>query len=634
MTYTTTKVQALKSYPTYQFYAQADSRSVDTDSVFKICILEALKWIRSRLQDNSDLPQVFSAPEPEQYASFTLDELSSFSYNSGVQIDVIYIDTLGVWSFRISEPDPGANHGTEQERPAVNGRTFTTEIAFRKQSDCVGIGVRTICSEPSDNNVDCEVFRPRVVKALIDNPNLHLMQGGSVIDGTPLEIRSKNDLELFFDIFLDEARSMPIIIAADSKTKTVKIVDIECTPMDIKPGIDSYSLSGLARQNDPMKLTIIADLKDYKTNIIPESRTKKQKAKPSAEPKVSAKKLPVFDYGRLARTLAGYAFVAFAEERFFKQIGNRLGTVVEHGDIIVISGKQISERHRYSSYSSDMEAFYKTFRTAVIDMSKRSAYSFGEVLFYSDAKLKEYHTKRHQTDSLEETCNIYRMELGELRAQVKALSQQQTDMQQTAASLRAAQKKIESLTNELESEKEKNKALAEEFVNKEAAYRRSSEILEHYKQQLDVAAGFPTDCKNVCDWAANAFSNDLIISSRAQSEMRKYSGALDIASLCDGLVFLAAYARYRRQEITEETLSLYAQRNNWDIQGCGKEAMKLHKTDYFLTFGGKQYLLDQHIKHGIKSEELIRIYFCWDEAERKVLIGSMPGHLATVKNGT
>ena len=33
MTYTTTKEQALKSYPTYQFYAKTDPRSNDTDSV-------------------------------------------------------------------------------------------------------------------------------------------------------------------------------------------------------------------------------------------------------------------------------------------------------------------------------------------------------------------------------------------------------------------------------------------------------------------------------------------------------------------------------------------------------------------------------------------------------------------------
>ena len=74
--------------------------------------------------------------------------------------------------------------------------------------------------------------------------------------------------------------------------------------------------------------------------------------------------------------------------------------------------------------------------------------------------------------------------------------------------------------------------------------------------------------------------------------------------------------------------------NHWDIQFCGKEAMRMHRTDYTVTVGSSQYTLDQHIKHGIHAEELIRIYFCWDDESRKILIGSMPGHLATVRNST
>ena len=58
------------------------------------------------------------------------------------------------------------------------------------------------------------------------------------------------------------------------------------------------------------------------------------------------------------------------------------------------------------------------------------------------------------------------------------------------------------------------------------------------------------------------------------------------------------------------------------------------RTDYTVTVGSSQYTLDQHIKHGIHAEELIRIYFCWDDESRKILIGSMPGHLATVRNST
>lgn len=48
----------------------------------------------------------------------------------------------------------------------------------------------------------------------------------------------------------------------------------------------------------------------------------------------------------------------------------------------------------------------------------------------------------------------------------------------------------------------------------------------------------------------------------------------------------------------------------------------------------KQYTLDQHIKRGTQAEELIRVYFCWDDELKKIIIGSMPKHLATIRNAT
>jgi hypothetical protein len=81
-------------------------------------------------------------------------------------------------------------------------------------------------------------------------------------------------------------------------------------------------------------------------------------------------------------------------------------------------------------------------------------------------------------------------------------------------------------------------------------------------------------------------------------------------------------------------LNLYAEHRKWEIQGCGKEALKVHRDDYTITIDGEQYILDQHIKRGVRTEELIRIYFCWDDKSRKIIIGSMPEHLATVKKST
>ena len=79
---------------------------------------------------------------------------------------------------------------------------------------------------------------------------------------------------------------------------------------------------------------------------------------------------------------------------------------------------------------------------------------------------------------------------------------------------------------------------------------------------------------------------------------------------------------------------MYAERCHWEIQGCCKEALKMHREDYTVTMNGHPYILDQHIKHGVHADELIRIYFCWDDDLGKIIIGSMPGHLATVKNST
>lgn len=226
MSYITTKLQPLKSYPTYQFYARVDSKSLDLQCTFKICILETLKWLRARLKKFNDLPEGMLTPEPENYADFSDDSIISFSYSNGLSVDVVYIEKKGVWSFRMTESDIGANIGKENERKPVQGRTFSTEIAFLKQGEYIEAGVRTICSEPSDTTADCEVFRPTVVKALADNANIRLMQSGFILNKKPLEINSKSDLERFFGIYEDNSLNFPIVLVADSETE-IKEIDIE-----------------------------------------------------------------------------------------------------------------------------------------------------------------------------------------------------------------------------------------------------------------------------------------------------------------------------------------------------------------------------------------------------------------------
>lgn len=278
MSYITTKVRALKSYPTYQFYASADSKSCSVNDVFKICILETLRWIRSRLQGFQDLPHEIYTSEPDQFANFSVNQLASFSYNNGFQIDVISIDSIGVWSFRMTESDMGANIGTKSERLPVNGRSFTTEIAFRKHDKCVEIGIRTICSEPVDTDCPCEVFRPRVVKALAENPNLNLYHHGFKINGSPLEVNNKSSFELFLSFFSDHERCMPMVLIADSCTEIKQSNPIILPQITQSLLSDKLNLNSFSHYDTELNVTIIADKKDNK-NVFIQSDDKLEKNK-------------------------------------------------------------------------------------------------------------------------------------------------------------------------------------------------------------------------------------------------------------------------------------------------------------------------------------------------------------------
>ena len=125
-----------------------------------------------------------------------------------------------------------------------------------------------------------------------------------------------------------------------------------------------------------------------------------------------------------------------------------------------------------------------------------------------------------------------------------------------------------------------------------------------------------------------------ILKYKAKSEMKKYSGEMDVAMLCDGILYLYGYARYRKGEIDNNILDLYAENGKWQAEWCGVETLKVYKDDYTATADGRKYLMDMHIKYGVNPKRLIRIYFCWDESNKRIIIGHMPTHLATLKQNT
>ena len=56
-----------------------------------------------------------------------------------------------------------------------------------------------------------------------------------------------------------------------------------------------------------------------------------------------------------------------------------------------------------------------------------------------------------------------------------------------------------------------------------------------------------------------------------------------------------------------------------------------YKIKYFEGYKGKpvESLLDYHLKVGNDAENLLRIYFLFDETKKLIVVGSLPEHLKT-----
>ena len=643
----TTKLKQIKSYPTYQLHAFSERRKSAVNDIFKICILETMKWLRSRLSEFSEIPEQLQLPEPENYGQLSLEMLQSFSLNVGSNINVVYIGSKDIWSFELTETDMGENLGTDKERPPVNGRTFITDISFMINDDCVEIGIRTICSEPSDTTAPCKVFRPAIVKMLSGNKKVGL-NFEYELDGSVVHIGSKSEANRLIDAIQDSKFNIPVVIAAEAPFEQNVQKQVPSLP-DLKQMLDEQ-LSNIRFGADySNRMTIpegngLGDIKIDISHLGYESKIPREEEKKAVDVSVnkhekstsdeSQSRLEILDYKRLAEKTIGYAFVCFIEEKCFEYFISRMDIKLECGDVLIIDHNVVIERYTYSISSADFDDFYKRIKEKVQQLPMRNTVDFGDVIFVNDARLLDIKEKKKRNISVEEKCELLLEENKGLKIKIR-------DMEQKSAANAEATDEIRRLKRSLRESEEKKLALEckcnsldEKCRTFSDAFYKSSSKIKFYQEKAAAAAEFPTDISEVSEWAERTLGEYIEIAPKAQSELRKYSRSLDVAMLCDGLYFLSGYAKFKSGKIDRDTLALYSEYAGWEIQGCGKETLKCFKDDYTMNIDGRKMLMDQHIKYGIKAQTLIRIYFCWDEETQKIAIGYMPEHLPTVKNST
>ncbi|MBE6902510.1 MAG: hypothetical protein E7478_08545 [Ruminococcaceae bacterium] len=626
-----------RRYPTYQLHAQAINDTLPAQTVMNICVLETMAWLRRRLSQYADIPAEIDLPEPEDHNCFDSSSLRSFHLNIGCTIDVVYSEQEKAWAFCLEEADAGANLGSANERAPVSGRKFETNIAFRiNDNGIVEVGVQTICSEPDTTATYCEVFRPSVVKALYLNKSVGLRHILNITD-SPITVESSKELQRVKDAAADVTRELPMILittpAAECKNK---LAEIEVLQFDITDGLRSSLSSGSDFVKRELKLDF--DALGIENKLVASAVVTNKVAENSepetdkAEPEMIVPETVNMD--KLAASLAAFAFVCKVSDSCFESVQAAFCKELSKGDILILYKGDISEVVRFQEISADITAASRQIKSGITSYPMRRSIGWGNVLFTADARLLDLQQRRQERLSHYDEIELMKTEISELSNKLKNAEDLIRAMSSSEDENRLLKKKNSALEKELhdcrlEFEERSNdlKVLAERG-------KALLPSLSFYKEKSRVAALFPTDKTAIPTWVEERFSSTITLHKNAVASLKKYTRPLCANILCDGLYFLHGYALYRQGKLSEAELALYAEEYGWEVQGCGKEALKMFADDYSITVDGRSQLLNYHIKYGVSPINWVRIYFFYDKMSERVVVGYMPDHLPTLSDKT
>ncbi len=213
--------------------------------------------------------------------------------------------------------------------------------------------------------------------------------------------------------------------------------------------------------------------------------------------------------------------------------------------------------------------------------------------------------------------------------------------------LALAEEEIEQLKKDLATQGQENSALlgiAEaEREGAEAEVQRLRGTLHHLQQRLQsletdrgeaTDIPVPDDLAELEDWAETHLAGTVELHHRA------LRGAKDSEYQCTSVIYQALlllrdyYVPMRRKGGLELKQAFLRRCEELGIEErssfAGKRAGEQGDT-YFIRVGGRRVELDRHLKKGNRRDprDCFRLYFCWDDTTRQVVVGWLPSHLST-----
>lgn len=598
------------SFPTYQLYAEVENKKIDAQTALKIAVAETFSWLRTRFRAFEEIPAEMILPEPDQHLDIKEDDIRSFRINEGYVVDVVYIKEKGIWALNLIEPDLGTkSDNLEQERQPVTGRVFETNIAFRIFNNTLECGFKTICSEPIGTQTPCEAFRVSVVKTMVRNKELGLRQECAIIE-KPHTLDSVDKIKRIAGYIRDEERQLPLVVVSEYMNA---------------PDLFEFFKS-LEQEKGGLKTSLLGSLetivKENIENGVVELPTK---------------------LGDLAKLCMGFAhfYILPAKSVDLFNEKTKSNHPLSNGDAVIFFPTACEKRDCFfkrEEICRDQQAFFQTVREIITHYPMRKTMHFGNVKFIKEARGEEQQTMIDMGESKDDLVRAFNIKL----------ENEQSKHAEESANLRRAlsdaDKRVERLKVEINEVKAEKKSLLEKLDENAARLKDSDNSRKQEYTQRVMLLNRPAKPEETAVWVEKYFDDRLILHSNAVGLLKKLTAAeVDMPLICDCIEFLATEHRdYLLRKINQDEMNTRCSEKYgrpFIVTPSGENCIKAHPREYKIKYGKSfknkpvETPLDQHLKIGIDSADLIRIYFLYDTENKLIVIGSLPKHLSTTAEG-
>jgi hypothetical protein len=575
------------------------NRKAEIRDGLRLAALSTMDWLLQRLGDAAP-DGLKMVPEPSQYRDVQDDCLISLHLNIGFVVDIVSIPEQGIWSLQITEPDLGSDPGNpEQQRQAVPGRIIETNIGFRITGSQLECGFQTVISDPEGTPQQAEVYRPAIVRRLIDHPDFGLKQVDTLTYDVH-KITTAEQLKAMCRIWRDAENQLPCVVF---------------TPAIAGPQLNLPLFQPSAFQS-PMLSQIPSEISVQK-----------------------------FSGGELSYDIADFAKygVAFCrtyllDTSLFDRFASSVSVPLTPGDIVVLEPACFGGNVRALPLKVNSARQAETMKRLRSDMycyPRGKQISFGSIAFLSAARENLLRSTEQIMHQSEVASGQWSERLALLQMQWQA---ELKEKDKACEALSAQLERQKQYQNQIEQEKEALRC--EQRIELEQFQSRltdQNETIAYLRRKLSQ----PKEHSEIAAWVVQNFPGRLLLHPKAVTLLdEKSAREVSIELICDALDFLATdywerrYLRISDEEMNSRCSEKYGR--PFEVTPTGKITIEhtpaQYKVKYFPGVTGKpvESPLDYHLRIGNDPENLLRIYFLHDDEKQLIVVGSLPKHLKAV----